>query len=503
MEKAREILRLHNEAGMSQREIAAATGCSVGAVNNVITKVREAGVGYPIKMTSKELGSLLYPPKVTAEGEVCPEPDLMYIHKEIQQKGMTLTILWEEYKEQHPNGLMYTQFCARYRKFRKENEVYMRKIYKAGDQAHIDWCGQVMNYHDEDGEHEVSLFVAGLPASSLVYTRPYRDKTLKSWIDGHVHAFEYFGGVPRIVIPDNDPAAVNKADYYDPLLNKTYEDMGRYYGVGIMPTKSYSPTHKSPVEKAVQIVERRIIARLRKRQFTSYEEICLAVAEELEVVNNAPFQKMPGSRRDMFEEVERKMLNPLPAQRYEHAEWKTAKVSNDYHVQHGKKGNIFFYSVPYSYAYKQVDVRITTRMIEIFYEGERIALHQRRYSGYQRYSTQPEHMPNNHKVIMEWSPARFKSWAGKIGPQTKQYITKLLEGREFPEQAYKTCMGILHLASGVSTEQMEDACKAAMNGNVYTYKSFKILLSNRDEGKAILHENVRGNEYYGGGPDVG
>lgn len=499
MEKAKEILRLHYHNGLSQREIAGATGCSVGTVCNVLSNAKASGIGYPSEVSSKELGSLLYPPRATVMGKPKPEPDLGYLHREMQKKGMTLTLLWEEYKTAYPDGLMFTQFCQRYREFRKQNDVYLRKIYKAGERMLVDWAGMTMHYIDSKGDKkEVYLFVADLPASSYLYVAPFRDMGEKSWIDGHIQAFEYYGGAPRIIVPDNTKTAVTKARYYDPELNQSYREMATHYGSAVIPARSRKPKDKAPVETSVQIAERRIIAKLRNREFFSYEELCLAVRAELEIVNTKPFQKLNTNRRALFLEIEQKELQDLPRGKYEYAEWKQAKVAFDYHVQHDSH----YYSIPYHYAGRQVRIRATARMIEVFCDGERIAAHVRSYDKYQRYVTQTQHMPEKHRVVMEWSPERFISWAKTIGEHAEQYIRQLLEQRDNPEQAYKTCAGILRLAKNVSTKQMESACEKAMKQRVYTYKYFEILLKNMNvkaQARPISHNNVRGGGYYGGG----
>jgi transposase len=469
----------------------------VGTVCNVLGKAKTSGIGYPPSLSSKELGSALYPPQGES-GSPKPEPDLGHIHREMRKKGITLTLLWEEYKTEHTDGLMFTQFCQRYRDFRKQNDVYMRKVYKAGERMMVDWAGMTMRYTDAKGkEVPVYLFVSDLPASSYLYVEAFLDMEQKSWMDGHIHAFEYYGGAPRILVPDNTKTAVTKARYYDPELNRSYREMAAYYGSAVIPARRRKPKDKAPVETGVQIVERRIIAKLRNRQFFSVEEIRIAVKEELEVVNTKPFQKLETNRRELFAEIERSELLPLPHGKYEYAEWKKAKAAFDYHVPYDGH----YYSIPYIYAGKQVDIRATSRMIEVLCDGERIASHIRGYDKYRRYTTEADHMPERHRAMMEWSPERFASWARTVGGNTEQYIQRLLKERDHPEQAYKTCAGILRLAKTVSREQMEAACEKALQQAVYTYKYFTILLKNMDTPKPrpIRHDNLRGSGYYGGG----
>jgi len=495
VEKTKEILRLHDELGLSQREIAAATGCSLGTVSSTLSKAKAADITYPVEMTAKQLGSALYPPKDGTGEEKHSEPDLENIHREMQRKGVTLTLLWEEYKTAHPDGLMYTQFCQRYRDFRKQNDVYMRKQYKAGERLETDWAGLTLPYGEGQKAY---FFVAALPASACLYVEPFRDMESYSWITAHVNAFTYFGGVPRILVPDNCKTAVQKADYYDPNINRTYGEMARHYGVAVIPARPRKPRDKPHAENGVQIAERRIIAKLRNRQFLTFEEIREATLEELDRLNRQPFQKLPGSRLSVFLETEKLALRPLPASRFEYAEWKTVKAGMDYHVEFDGR----YYSVPYQYAGRQLDLRATANSIEVFCEHERIASHIRSYTRQMRYTTDEAHMPENHRAVADWTPERFLTWARKFGTATEDYIGWLMEQREVPEQAFKTCAGILRLGKDLPAGRMETVCTQAKTQNIFSYKYFKMLLQSLQNqptpAKPIEHINLRGSGYYGG-----
>lgn len=500
MEKAREILTLSYEAGLSQRDVARGTGCSLGVVNTILAKVREAGISDPLSLSPKDLAAILYPP-VKGEAGSKAAPDLALIDREMKKKGVTLMLLWEEYRLNNPRGYGYTRFCARYREYRKQNQVYMRKVYKAGERLLVDWAGLTMPYRHEGKEKAAYVFVAVLPASSYLYAEPFTDMKLESWIDAHVHAFEFFGGVPRLLVPDNTKTAVTKARYYDPELNKTYRELARHYGAAIVPARPVKPADKAPVETGVQIVERRIIAKLRHTQFLSFEEVREAVKAELGALNARPFQKLNGNRLSVFLETERPELMRLPVRRYEYAQWKKAKVAFDYHVALDKG---HYFSVPYRFAGKQVDMRSTPRTVEVFFEGERIACHARSLDDTKRYTTDPAHMPEKHRAVADWSVERFLSWAAKTGEHTRAYIALLMEQRDHPEQAFKTCAGILRLAATVTPEKMERACVLAMTRQVYSYTYFERLLGMRrkEEEQPIQHENVRGTSYYKGGNHV-
>ena len=492
MEKAKEILRL-SQMGLSQREVASGTGCSLGMVNAVLRRVTEAGIKDPLSLDTKELGSIIYPP-VNCNGKA--EPDFEYVDHEMKKKGITLFILWEEYKMNNPEGLMYSQFCTKYREHRKKNSVYMRKVYKAGERMLVDWAGLTMKYSNGNGQEKTAyIFVAVLPASSYMYAEPLDDMKMGSWIQGHVNAFEYFGGVPRLLVPDNARTAVTKPSRYEAELNKTYQEMAAHYGAAIVPARPYSATDKAPVETGVQIVERRIICKLRHSQFLSLAELAEAFHGEPELLNNQPFQKLPGSRRSVFLETERYELMKLPSQQYEYAAFKQAKAGFDYHVALDKA---HYYSVPYQYAGKEALIRFTSRTVEVFCEGERIACHILNTDPRKRFITEPSHMPESHRVVADWSPERFVSWAAKTGPRTKEYIASLLAGKDHPEQAFRTCAGILRLASSVSKEKMEEASTEARGKGIYSYTYFAKLLENISMREPVIHENLRGKDYYKG-----
>jgi len=493
MDKAKEILRLSLQMGLNQRDVASGSGCSLGMVNMVLSRVKERGICDPLNLSAKELGSIIYPPSKEKDKD---EPDYQRVDKELKRKGVTLYGLWEEYKLENPDGYMYTQFCAKYRKYRKQNSVYMRKIYKAGERMMVDWAGLTMNYTSDGAKKTAYVFVAMLPASSIIYAHPFGDMKMESWISGHVQAFEYFGGVPQLVEPDNAKTAVIKTSRYEPEINKTYQEMAQYYGVAIVPTRPYAATDKAPVETAVQIVERRIIAKLRHTQFLSLDELAKTFHEELEILNNQAFQKLPGSRRSVFLETEKHTLRVLPSQRYEYAHFKEAKAGFDYHVALDKT---HFYSIPYQYAGKTTTLRWNSRTVEVFCEGERIACHVRNWDDDNRYTTDPAHMPENHRAVCDWTPERFKKWAAKIGEQTLRYITWLMDRKEHPAQAFRTCAAILSLASKVKVVQMESASAEAIARSIFSCSYFASLLESFKKEEPFVHENLRGKNYYQGG----
>jgi transposase len=489
----KDILR-YSTAGLSQREIAAAAGSSLGTVNTVLARIKGAALNDPLSLKEHELAAIVYPTPRKKAGSK-PEPDMQYIHAELRRPAVTLNLLWEEYKAACPDGFGRSQFCAKYAQFLKHQDVYLRKVYKAGDQAMVDWAGMTMEYRDLNGDsHRVYFFVAILPASSLIYAEPFMDMGLQAWIQAHINAFEYFGGVPRLVIPDNLKAAVTKVRRYESSLNKTYQEMARYYRTAVLPTRVRSPRDKGPVENAVRIVEQRIMAVLRDRQFYSFPHLRQEAFETLRRVNESPFQKLPLSRKELFEKTEKLFLRPLPPSPYEYAVFKTVKVNFDYHVQY--EG--FYYSVPFEYARQQVEIRATTGTIEVLSGGDRIACHLRSYDPCRRYTTCNQHMPKNHQAMADWTPQRFITWALKIGKQTEAYILWLMEQREEPEQAFKTCTAILHMADTHRAQEMEQAAERAVGMRATSVTAFQLILKQvaNESPLPLEHENIRGAAYY-------
>jgi transposase len=327
MLKAREILRLKFEAGLSVREIGKACNCGKSTVSELLKRAQKAGITWPIELTDKQLMSALYPPTESTTSP--PEPDMEYTFHEMKKKNVTLMLLWEEYKDKHPDGIMYTQFCDRYRKFKKQNNLSMHKEHKAGEEIEVDWAGSTMSYIDPStGEEQTAyIFVSVLPASSYPFAYAYGDVKLPSWIDAHVRAFEYYGGVPKITISDNPKTAVTTPDLVDPVLNKSYHEMARHYGTTLIPARVYKPKDKAADENMVLNVSRRIIAALRNRQFFSLQEVNEAIEEELVKLVNRPFQKREGNRQTAFETIDKPCLQPLPNTKYEYAEWKETKIN--------------------------------------------------------------------------------------------------------------------------------------------------------------------------------
>jgi transposase len=347
-----------------------------------------------------------------------------------------LQLLWQEYKEQYPEGLGYTQFCDHYATWRKLRRISMHQIHRAGEKLFVDWAGLTNPIVDrKTGEvHDAYFFVAVLGASNMFYTEPFLSQDLFCWTQAHVNAFEYFGGVPEILVPDNLKSGVKKTCYYEPEINQTYLELAQHYGCAIIPARVRKPKDKAPAEKEVQDVERWIIAKLRHRTFFSLVELKQVVGELMEQANYRPFQKREGSRRTWFESIEKSALKPLPAVSYEFAVWKRAKVNIDYHVEFEKN----FYSVPYQLVKQDVELRVTAKVVEIFHNHRRITSHQRQITKQYHYATIAEYMPSKHRQYGEWTPERIINWSTTIGNATANLVQEIMARKGHPEQAFRS-----------------------------------------------------------------
>lgn len=505
MRNIREILRLKHENNLSNRQIAKSIGCSKDAVSIIVGRAQAMGLSWPISddLNDARLEEIIYPsiqPK-----SIRPEPDWNYIHREMKRKHVTLTILWHEYKQDHPDGLMYSHFCEKYRQWLKVSQVIMPQHHKAGEKLFVDWAGDTVDIIDrQTGEVcKAYLFVAALGASSYAFAEAFISQDLPAWILAHVHCLRYLKGAPEILVPDNLKTGVNKPCFFEPDLNRSYQEMATHYGTAIVPARVRKPKDKAKVENAVLNVERFILAALRNQKFFSLFELNEAIRIKLHEFNNKPFQKMEGSRYSHYLEIDRPALRSLPKTDYELAEWKTATLHVDYHVEYN--GNL--YSAPYQYVGQKVDIRATSSTIEIFHKGVRIAGHPRTYSKKRNYVTNPEHVPAKHRYLMQWNPERFIRWAAQTGPYTGQLVEKLLESKVHVEQGYRACLGILRLAKNYPVERVEKAAKRALDSRAVSYYSVKSILEkgldkleplDNVRNFPLHHANIRGAQYYNG-----
>ncbi|HHI9922136.1 TPA: IS21 family transposase [Legionella pneumophila] len=507
MHKIREILRLHFDSQLSQHQIAASLKISSGVVNKYIGLAKAASLDWPLdsSLDDKALRALL---KLYNEYTKQPpfiEPDYSSLHQELKQKGVTLLLLWQEYEEVYKKkAYRYARFCAKYKEWLGRQKPSMRQTHRAGEKLFIDYCGPTLEVIDPTtGEiRSAAIFVAVLGASNYTYVEATWDQKLPNWIGSHVRAFEFFGGVPALLIPDNLRSAVTKANRYEPQLNQTYTDLARHYETAIIPARPYKPKDKAKVENAVLVVERWILARLRHQTFVGLAELNAAIRALLLELNHRPFKKLPGTRASQFEALDKPALKPLPQKSYELAQFSKARVHVDYHIE--VEGH--YYSVPHSLIKQIIEVRLTLNTLECFHEGVRVASHIRSFiKG--KHTTLAEHMPPAHRAYSEWSPGRFLNWALDIGPNTREVIQHVLQQAAHPEQGYRSCFGILSLAKRYGKDRLESASYRALAiGSPRRHSIASILKKGLDlqplkqsDTKTLTvvkHENIRGAAHY-------
>lgn len=505
MRIVKEVLRL-TEAGLSQRQIAHILRIGTGTVSNYQQAVRRANLSWPLPddLNDAALERLLWPDQsAPANLHAKPLPDWAELHQQLKRKGVTRQLLWEEYCQANPDDhYRYTQFCEHYRQWLKRQKPSMRQIHLAGDKLFIDYCGPTVPVADvaQNTVRQANIFVAVLGASNFTFAEATWSQQLSDWIGSHVRAFEFFGGAPQLVVPDNLKSAVSAPCRYEPALNATYAEMLAHYSTTALPARPRKPKDKSKVEVAVQIVERWVLARLRNQNFFSLAELNRAIKKLLDDLNHRPFKKLPGTRQSQFEALDKPALKPLPATPYEFAEWKKCRVNIDYHIE--VDGH--YYSAPHTLLREQLDVRITARTIECFHQSQRVAAHARSHTR-GAHTTDPEHLPKSHRAHLEWTPGRFLNWALAIGPHTRDLVRHLLESRPHPEQGYRSCLGLLTLERGYGKERLEAACHRALNINSPTRRSVASILEQGLDRLPLMeetsevelwHENLRGSSYY-------
>jgi transposase len=507
MRKLKEILRLRFEAGLSYRQIAAAAQVSVGVAAKYVAQAERAGLTWPLPENQDEaaLARLLgQNPDVPTRLSRYAVPDGAALHQELKKKGVTLQLLWEEYRARYPeHAYRYAQFCVHYRTYRDSLARSLRQTHRAGEKLFVDYAGQTVPVVDGDsGEiHTAQIFVAVLGASNYTYAEATWTQQLPDWIGSHVRAFTFLGGVTALLIPDNLKSGVTRACRYEPELNPTYADLAAHYGVAVIPARPYKPKDKAKVEVGVQIVERWILARLRHQTFFSLAALNGAIGALLKNLNDRPFKKLPGCRRSAFEALDRPALKPLPATAYVYAEWKKARVSIDYHIEIDRH----YYSVPHALVKRELDVRLTQTTVECLHQGKRVASHARsRKRG--AHTTVADHMPKSHRKHLDWTPGRFLNWALTIGPATRDLVRWQLTHKPHPEMGYRACLGLLNLARRYSKERLEAACARALAIGSPTRKSVVSILERNLDREPLPapapaaalpdHANVRGPAYY-------
>jgi transposase len=501
------ILQLRAE-DVSQRAIAEALRCSRNTVASVLMAATEQGLGFleVAPLDNSEIRHLLFPELEESRSNRV-QPDYTYIHNELARPNVTLLILWNEYanrcRQADETPYQYSFFCEQYRRWAHKTKATMRIPRKPGEIIEVDWAGDTMEFSDPlTGEAQTAyLFVAALTYSAYSYVEAFSKMDLDAWITAHIHAFEYFGGTARLLVPDNLRTGVKKADRYEPALNSTYAALSEHYSTVIIPARVTRPKDKPVVEGSVAHIANTIAAILRNRHFIGIYELNDAIAEELELLNSKPFQKRDDNRVVVFKRKELPLLNPLPDMPFEISELKKCKVAPNYHVQI----NRCFYSVPHRLIGKTLDVRVTARTVEVFLGTERVCTHPRIFHEKGGYATLEEHMPEGHRnYLRDWSPERFKNWASQVGPNTEEAVTKILTSKKIVEQGYRSCFGVLSLAKKEGgKKRLEDASFRALEMmSTPSYTLIKRLWSDYKESLAKPERSlgdkgfVRGSAYF-------
>jgi transposase len=506
MRQVREILRLKYEQRLPHRAIARACGVGVGTVGAYCHRAQQAGVTWPLpaEWDDAQLEARLFQRVGDVVGMPRPLPDMAWLHQELKRPGVTLQRLHLEYLAQHPEGYRYSQFCRHYERWVDTLRPTMRQVHRAGEKAFVDFSGKRPMITDPaTGEIiPVELFVGVLGASSYVYAEACPSQELPAWIAAHVRMVEFFGGAPALFVPDNLLSGVTKACSYEPVINRTYLDFAQHYGAAVVPARAGRPRDKAVVEANVLVAQRWILAALRNRRFFGVAELNAAVWDLLPSLNDRLMKHLGVSRRQLFEQLDRPLLRPLPTTRYELGEWRLATVNIDYHVV----VEFNYYSVPYQLVHQRVEVRLAAATVEIFLKGRRIASHRRR-RGRGQFSTDPAHMPAAHRAHAEWTPSRLIAWADTTGPATAELVTAILATKLHPEQGYRACLGLMRLSKSYGPERMEVACARAGRLRAPSYRTVatilatgadRVPLADGPEPAAVLppHGNIRGSAYY-------
>ena len=500
MRQLRELLRLRLQADLSLRQIKNSLRLSLGAVQKVTSQAQALGLDWVSiePLDDQQLARLFYPESDTRVSGAFQLPDWVDVHQELRRKGVTKHLLWEEYTQTYPNrSYSYPQYCFLYQEWVKKQKRSMRQTHQAGDKLFVDYAGQTVPIVSGDtGEVRFAqIFVAVLGASNYTYCEATWTQGLPDWLGSHARSFEFIGGVPRLVVPDNLKSGVTKACRYDPDINPSYQQLAAHYGVALMPARPRKPKDKAEV--GVQIIERWILARLRHQTFFSLAELNHCINVLLVEVNNKPFKKLKGNRQQWFESLDKPALMPLPKHRYQYTDIKTVKVNVDYHIQYDQH----LYSVPHHLVGEKLALHAKDRLIELYFQNKRVTSHARQYRP--GTTTVAEHMPVKHEKHHQWSAGRLMNWAKDLGDDVLIWVQVILKQKQYEQQAYRVCLGLLNLNKKYPAKRLNNACAIANQNSLYRLKQIRsILQSNQDqllpESKEPLtllpqtHENIRG-----------
>jgi transposase len=504
MRQIRETLRLHLQSNLSYNEVGRALKISKSVAGKYVSLARVAGVDWAIAqtLTDEELEARLYRPALPRSSFQLT-PDFAQVHQELKRAGVTLQLLWEEYAKDNTLAYKYTSFCVKYREWAMGLKRSMRQIHIGGEKLFVDYAGQTMPIIDAStGEiTKAQIFVATFGASNYTYACATARQTTADWVGAQIQALEFFGGVPRLIVPDQARALIKNPDRYDPQPNRLYDEFANHYGCALLAARPAHPRDKPKVENAVLVVERWILARLRNRRFFHLAELNYAIAQLLVDLNQRAFKKLPGCRRSAFELLDAPALLPLPTERFEIFRWKSAKVNIDYHVEY--EGH--YYSVPHALVRTTVELRATASLVECFSANQRVACHALSHlKG--KFTTNPDHMPASHRAHLEWTPQKLIDWGLRIGVSTAAVVTWQMEHRPHPEQGYRACLGMQRLARQFTPARLEAACTRAMairSPNLHSVTS--ILKNGLDRQQTLpttkapalpVHDNIRGPDYF-------
>ena len=503
MRKIESVLRLNAE-GLSVRQIALSVRLARSTVSECLRRAAAAGIGWPLPAALDEtlLERRLYPPlQVSAAAR--PAVEWARVHAELRRKGVTLFLLHQEHKENFPNGYQYSRFCQIYRTWAGKIDLVMRQEHRAGEKVFVDYSGQRLEIVDRrTGEIRFAeIFVGVMGASCYTYAEATWTQSLPDWIGSHVRMFDAFGCSPKVCVGDNLKSGVTRPHRYEPQINAAYQDCLDHYGIAAIPAHIRQPRQKFRAEAGVLLAQRWILARLRHTPMFSLEQANRAIAERVRAMNGRPFKKLPGTRQSQFEAIDRPAMRPLPAAPYEYADWKCARVQINYHIEIERH----FYSVPYPLVGEQIDVRYTATTVEALHRGQRVASHARSYvrGGY---TTVAAHMPERHRSHAEWTPERLTCWAAQSGPATARTAEVILARRQYPEQNFRTLLGVMRLGKTYGDARLEAACRRALAIGTCSYQSIESILKNGLDRQVLPeqitlslpteHANVRGPTFY-------
>lgn len=510
MKKLKELIRLSNEAKLTNRDLAKILHVSAGTISYYLRAIKLSGVTWPLEpsLTDSKLIELVEPycRQIKNTRSFKEEPCWKTIHKEMSHKHMTIQLVYQEYQEKNPTiRYSYSNFCRKYKQWRKKQKITMPIAHEYGDKCFIDYAGDTIPIYSKNNQviHNAQIFVAVLGGSQYIFITATLSQTIPDWIAANVKAFEFFGGVPALLVPDNLAAAVKDSCKYDPVANPAYTELAAHYNTAILPARAYRPKDKASAENSVLIAERWIMARLRKHKFYSLQALNNKIAELNIALNNKPFQKKDGSRTSLFIKYEQNKLRPIPKYRYEFAFFKTLIVQPNYHVSI----NNHFYSVPYQLVNTQVEARITNNTIEIIYDGQRVATHFINKTKGGR-TTLDAHMPEYHREHKNWTEENFLQWANKIGGSVYSLSAAVINQNRHKDKNYRFHLGLRHLEKKYSAARLASACSLALSISSLNYKSISSILSKKLDlqpnellnqqanSEPIMHTNIRGKNYF-------